>query len=123
MTTEKGGRGKIEWGKLVHQALEHVHKTDDLDEAIVRMKYAGLITASESKTLKEKLNEVIQIPEVKPWFDESWEVLAEHEILLPDGNSYRPDRVIIKQGQAIVIDYKTGEPRTADQRQVFWFRR
>ena len=32
----------------------------------------------------------------------------ETDILCPDGTTFRPDRVILKEGKTLVIDYKTG---------------
>ncbi len=45
------------------------------------------------------------------------EVITEAGILLPDGKTKRPDRVIIKDGKATVIDFKFGDenPHYIDQ--------
>ena len=43
-------------------------------------------------------------------FNETADVRPEAEILTPAGHALRPDRVIIKDGQAVVVDYKTGKP-------------
>jgi CRISPR/Cas system-associated exonuclease Cas4 (RecB family) len=37
-------------------------------------------------------------------------VRPEAEILTHAGHTLRPDRVIIREGQAVVVDYKTGKP-------------
>jgi CRISPR/Cas system-associated exonuclease Cas4 (RecB family) len=42
------------------------------------------------------------------WFDESYEIVNEAELLLEDGSILRPDRLMIKDKQVIIIDYKTG---------------
>ena len=56
------------------------------------------------------------------WFDENWQPLTERELLLPDGSILRPDRVIIQDKKAQVIDYKTGEPREKDNKQVLQYK-
>jgi len=43
-------------------------------------------------------------------FDNNADVRPEAEILTAEGHAIRPDRVIIKEGRAIVVDYKTGRP-------------
>lgn len=51
----------------------------------------------------------MQAEEVKAWYDGSARVLNEVDILFGKGLSKRPDRVIIKGGKVIVVDYKFGE--------------
>ena len=36
-------------------------------------------------------------------------VMKETEILLPSGNTRRPDRVILKDGKVIIVDFKFGQ--------------
>ncbi len=118
MSNKDGQRTALAWGSLVHAALEHIETLDDLDSAITTLKFSGLLIESEVAHLKTKLLEVFELEEVKPWFQPKWTVLAEREILLPDGTNYRPDRVIVKDNEAVVVDYKTGEPRNKDRKQV-----
>jgi predicted RecB family nuclease len=47
--------------------------------------------------------------QVNSWFTGNWHIMAEAEIILPDGFSKRPDRVMIRDGLTLVIDYKFGE--------------
>jgi len=45
-------------------------------------------------------------------------LLAEQGILLPGGKHKRPDRVVLEENQATVIDFKTGEERNHYASQV-----
>ena len=78
----------------------------------------GLITSEEKGPLYDRLQELMRIPPVATWFSHEWEVRTETPILLPDGTESRVDRLLIKNKKAIIIDFKTGEPSKADQRQV-----
>jgi hypothetical protein len=49
------------------------------------------------------------LPHTQQWFGDNKKVLNERSILLPSGEQYRPDRVLIDGQQAIVIDYKFGD--------------
>ena len=46
--------------------------------------------------------------------DRGWylggEILNEVSLINSDGNIYRPDRVVLKDGKVVIIDYKFGEP-------------
>jgi hypothetical protein len=61
---------------------------------------------------------LLQKEEVAAWFAPDWKPITEHELLLPNGNLLRPDRIITKGRQAQVIDYKTGAERPKDKKQV-----
>ena len=52
------------------------------------------------------------------WFSKEYEVYRECEIIASDGSVHRPDRVVAKDGEAVVIDYKFGEYRPRDPRYV-----
>jgi CRISPR/Cas system-associated exonuclease Cas4 (RecB family) len=44
--------------------------------------------------------------------------MAEQGILLPDGSQKRPDRIILKDEEAIIVDFKTGSEFEKHQKQV-----
>ena len=44
------------------------------------------------------------------FFDSSWEVKNEREILMKDGSIYIPDRLLFSEKKTVVVDYKTGNP-------------
>ena len=58
-----------------------------------------------------------QNPQVQNWFSDDWEVLAERR-LLRNRVQFIPDRVLVKDNQAIVIDYKTGQKESKHLKQV-----
>ena len=64
------------------------------------------------------LNFLKQQSEQSGWFDPSAETVNESEILLPDGKIFRPDRLLLKHNEAIVIDYKTGDEDASHALQV-----
>ena len=57
-------------------------------------------------------------PLVHGWFDGSWtEVRNEHEIIVPgDASVRRPDRVMTRGTEAVVVDYKFGALETERHR-------
>jgi ATP-dependent helicase/nuclease subunit A len=42
------------------------------------------------------------------WFDGSYRVVNERDIIFPGGQVIRPDRVMIQGDHAVVVDYKFG---------------
>lgn len=103
------GDEQLKYGKLMHEILGEITTQEDIEAAVERMIIAGVITSEEGIRLCELLQKHISKPEVKHWFDGSLKVLNEIEILSVDDFAKRPDRVMIDQGnQVIVVDYKFG---------------
>ncbi|MFV0291141.1 MAG: UvrD-helicase domain-containing protein [Mangrovibacterium sp.] len=97
-------------GKIIHEALAKIKTKDELDHALVSLQFKGLIPKNELPKYQLQITAMLKDPTVESWFDGSYEVLNERSVLL--GNSYeirRPDRIMIKDNNAIVVDYKSGE--------------
>lgn len=109
---------KINYGILVHAVLAGIQKTTEIDTVINKIVFDGLIGQEEKKQLKKEIAEILAVPEIKSYFDEGYTVLAERELILPDGEVLRPDRVIVKENMATVIDFKTGRREKKHEEQV-----
>ena len=100
---------KREYGKMVHLVLSRIHTKNDLDSVLDEFKFRGMINDLERSDLNQYLNKLLESPELKPYFEKDSIIYAEKEIMLPDGKSYRPDRVVFKDSETIILDYKTGQ--------------
>jgi len=108
---EKDGsvESKINRGNLIHHILSQVSISSDLNRAIYEAFQQGMIPSGEINEIKKQLLEMVTDEEVKLWFDGSYEVINERNILTGE-NLKRPDRIMLtKTGDAIVVDYKSGE--------------
>ena len=65
-----------------------------------------------------QLQNLFSNPAIHFLFDDVDEVKNETSILLPSGEVFQPDRVVIKQQTAYVIDYKTGERNNKHKKQI-----
>ncbi|NIV38061.1 MAG: hypothetical protein GWN58_54195, partial [Anaerolineae bacterium] len=68
--------------------------------------------------LEQQLAVLFQDPQVKDWFSSAWEAKQEKAILMPSGQVLRPDRVLVRGDQAVVIDFKTGGRHSHHPEQV-----
>jgi hypothetical protein len=110
-------RKKINYGKLMHEVFEGINTASDISAAIRRLILEGKVGEEESVEIEKKVKEMIGMPKVADWFTPENRVMNEAGILLPDGNTRRPDRVIFRNGKTTIIDFKFGEenPRYAEQ--------
>ena len=111
-------REKVDLGAVLHEALSYVRTPADVPDAVERMFFKGYMPESEKPALRAQLDSVLQQTTAAGWYDKTWEVRNEAGIIGPDGQLLRPDRVMLRKGEAVVVDYKTGSERPEHRRQV-----
>ncbi|RRD62591.1 UvrD-helicase domain-containing protein [Tannerella forsythia] len=96
------------YGILMHDLLSRIRTTADISIAVAAKEAAGEISREEAPGLIEKLQALLNEPSVRPWFDGSMQILNETDILVGNGHSSRPDRIMLDGKRAIGVDYKFG---------------
>lgn len=108
----------IEHGKLMHRLFSLIGTATDVDNALQTLQAEGLIPASQAGTLHGYIMQLLGAQPFSDWFSGRWAVRNECEILTGNSAIFRPDRVMMLDGQAIVLDYKFGEQLPAHRVQV-----
>lgn len=96
-------------GTLMHEVLSHIHTRKDIPVSVETYRLSGVINKEEAAELKQRLGNLLDNPEVAPWYNGEARILNEVDILFGNGLSKRPDRVMITGDWVIVVDYKFGE--------------
>jgi len=99
---------KKDWGTIFHLALSKISSIDLISKVINDLLLQGVCNKSESIKLEKQINEFLSHDEIKSYFFNTFEVINEKEILLRDGRSFIPDKVIVKDNEVLIIDFKTG---------------
>jgi len=100
---------RLNYGLIMHDILKQITHKSDQQKAIADLVRSGRISEEESKMVAEELQHFWNMPETESWFTADAQVLNETTILIPTGEQYRPDRVVIRGNDAIIIDYKFGD--------------
>ncbi len=108
----------FQWGNLVHTALSRILKAGDEENVLLKMRDQGLIDNKQMEQLLKKIRELLADQSVHPYFLPDNKIKVEAEILCNDGHVYRPDRVILHEDEAIVLDFKTGKPKKEQEKQI-----
>jgi ATP-dependent exoDNAse (exonuclease V) beta subunit len=115
--TEKGDFRKNR-GNTLHSILAEINTVSDVEPAINRALASAILLPVEKDFTREKLTDMIHHPVARNWFSGTWKVYVETD-LLTENNTFRPDRVLIRDKQAVVVDYKSGSTKQeAHLRQV-----
>ncbi len=109
-------------GKLMHKVMERIYTSKDVPFVLNQMLINGEINASEKEKLFSSIMEIIGMPEISSCFDENIHVKNEAAIMDEKGEFFRPDRVVLKKSEAIIIDYKTGTPSDSYKKQIMRYK-
>lgn len=113
----------INRGNLLHYIFSLIHTTADVPYALAQAKLRGLFAnQEEEKELNLLVNKRLSDPQAAEWFNGTWRIFAESTILRHDEHGCleqcRPDRVMMRKDETVVIDYKTGDYQKSYDKQV-----
>ncbi|MDN3668044.1 UvrD-helicase domain-containing protein [Echinicola jeungdonensis] len=111
-------REKRDFGVLIHEVLEKSRQLKDIERHLQAFYFDGRLSAEEMDLVKEQLKPLMDDPVFAAWFDGKGDILTEQGVILPGGRQKRPDRIILKDDEALVVDFKTGEEKQAYHNQV-----
>ena len=99
-----------------------IETKEDIESAIQKLVFEGVIgskeTEEEIRTLTMK---AFSLPEVQEWYSGEWKLFNECAIIYKDKGvlqTRRPDRVMMKDGQVVVVDFKFGKENKKYNKQV-----
>ncbi len=106
----------------MHTLFSAIETKEDIESAIQKLVFEGVIgskeTEEEIRTLTMK---AFSLPEVQKWYSGEWKLFNECAIIYKDKGvlqTRRPDRVMMKDGQVVVVDFKFGKENKKYNKQV-----
>ncbi len=107
-----------EEGVLLHQILSEIIHYKDTEELLNRYECNMKITKADRKRFQTIFQNLWKDDLVKSWFNGEGDVKTEVVVLPKDGETKRMDRVVIDGTRATVIDFKSGQQKTKDTKQL-----
>lgn len=119
---EETGEKYIRQGQLLHNLFSVIRTQSDIPSAIERLRFEGIIESAKQEEQIRKLTEwALKHPLVKEWYSGSWTPYNECAIIYQENGELqtrRPDRVMMKNGEVIVVDFKFGKKHATYNKQV-----
>ena len=109
---------EMQFGIEFHLMTSRVENADAIKSSIEEAILEGDIAKSNSPLLTEKLKDLFSLTEYQQLFEGKTGVLNEQSILVDEKNVIRPDKIILKEQETIIVDYKTGLPSSKDVKQI-----
>ena len=114
--TDQTPLATVDLGILMHLWLSYIRTWKDAEPALTRLIRNGQVTEQQAIELRQQLDQLqalIKRENHNDWFAGQYTILAEQDILTSSGKMHRPDRVMIHDHHAIIIDYKFGHEQPA----------
>ncbi|WP_420551793.1 UvrD-helicase domain-containing protein [Tenacibaculum aiptasiae] len=114
----------IKFGNLIHEVMSKIIIKEDVGKVINQYVQQGIIDNKDSGFIKEDINRIVNHPLLEAYFSEDITVYNEREIVDVDNQIMIPDRLVFdKNGEIIIIDYKTGKPSKSYHQQLLRYER
>lgn len=115
---EKQQLKKIAEGELLHMVMSKIETCTDIDKSLDKLLLQGIIEdAARITEIKSFIEGRLADPRVTEWFNGSYRLYNECTILnRKEKKTSRPDRVMIKGNEAVVVDYKFGYAEIDDNK-------
>lgn len=110
---------KVRIGLFVHELLSQINTAKDISKVLECYILEGQVTIEESRRIQSELENIIETH--AEFFNEKWEVINEKDIMISENGEskvYRPDRILKSKEGYIIVDFKTGEESSKDERQI-----
>ena len=110
---------KIVFGNVFHEFMSNIEFETDY----IKEKNELMLSKSVDKSIANKViklsKSVIDHPDLKEYFSKNNLVYCEQEIFTESNKIIKPDRLVfLDSNRVVIIDYKTGEKSTKDQKQI-----
>jgi len=112
---------KAEYGIILHALLAQIKHQKDSKTAIQKLIFDGHLALYDETIIEKKLNTLFEHPQIQEWFSSKYEVRTEVDILEPNGNVSRPDRIMFGDDKIVLVDFKTGQIRNSDREQILGY--
>lgn len=115
----------VQLGNVLHRLFAMIRTVADAPKAIEELGQEGVLNQHDlsREGLLDVLNTLFKQEQVRDWFSGEWETYLECNILCTDPVTgelveRRPDRVMMKDGEVVVVDYKFGQAHARYHDQV-----
>lgn len=109
---------QLERGKLLHTLMDQISRRADIKPVLERASSNGQLTDENLSVLGNILEDLLEQIGLDRLLDDGFRIFDERSLLTEEGDMLRPDRVLLKGKEAVILEFKTGEERSEHLEQV-----
>ena len=111
-------QSEINFGNNFHALMAQCNSKSEVEDQLTQMIKEGLLDANNRDLLEEKAIQFFDCAEQKGILKDVKEFINEELILVEMEDAKRPDKILVRENQLIVIDFKTGKEKLQHQFQI-----
>lgn len=108
----------IEDGNLLHQTLQWIKYQGEEEKAVEKVAQQAMLSQTEKESLLQKVKRIVYHEELGTYFTSDKTVINERRLLKNGEHIHIPDRLVLVNGAATIIDYKTGQAMPKHHEQI-----
>lgn len=113
---------EMQFGIQFHLLTSRIENKESIQKKIDEAINSGEVSVSNSESLLKNLNELFELPQYAQLLENNVQILNEQAILVDANTISRPDKIVVKQNETVVIDFKTGIPAAKDEKQILKYK-
>ena len=111
------------FGNQLHDALSIIDSQYDLQEKLLGLLKEGRIEFDFYDKIEEELKIILNFKPYLELFINANKISSEQAIIIGPNETKRPDKIIFKENETIVIDFKTGLSTKKNEKQVKMYKK
>ncbi len=108
-------------GKIIHELLAEAKDKQMILDELERIAEEYQWPESQTGDARNMIQSLLDKPELKAFFDSESQLLIERSFVSEKGELFRPDRVLMKGEDVQILDFKSGEKKAEDIKQVKFY--
>ena len=108
----------INFGTVFHEILASIQIEGDTDLAIKKSVEQGIISEKETTVIKDNVLKIINHKELEVFFSGQGVVLNEQTVVDSEFGNIKPDKIVLIDNKAFLLDYKTGDKKNSHIHQI-----
>jgi len=109
---------EMQFGIQFHLMVSKIEHKSEIENAVQQAISEGEVSSTNKEEIIKKLHALFDLSDYQKLFEGKVDILNEQAILVDELTVIRPDKIILKEDETIIVDYKTGMPSAKDEKQI-----
>ncbi len=109
-------KNKQAWGTLIHDTLASITNSNTISDAVSSKAEINQLNDEDKALLQQRVTATVNHELLREYFNTDFNIKPEAGILTPEGDVFRPDRVILSEKETVILEFKTGLPEPEKHR-------
>ena len=108
----------VKYGLLIHEMLSKIIFENDVSKVLDWYVLSGVVSVKDQDSVKKILDNIVSHQLLNRYFKNDYSIYTEREIVDENKKILIPDRLMFRENEVIIIDYKTGVRSNSHKTQI-----